>query len=100
MRFNGLKSNNGPMATLELFFVHNLTNLCCASSPQQLNKGGTNGLDSPYHLIFGSQYQIVNISKCLAKLSSQSNYNLYYGYVNAHGIKQGALKELIIQLFD
>jgi hypothetical protein len=55
--------------------------LCCASSPQQLNKGGTNGLDSPYHTIFGSQYQAFNISKCLAKLFSQSRYSLYYGYV-------------------
>jgi hypothetical protein len=81
MWFNGLRSNSDSMATLELFFIHNLNILCCASSPQRLNKGGTNGLDSPYHINSGSQYQVFNISKCLAKLFSQSSYNLYYGYV-------------------
>jgi hypothetical protein len=80
MHINGVKSNDGSMATLELFFIHNLNIPCLTSSCQWSSKGWTTQFESLNPNILGSQYHAFKNSKCLAKFSSHWSYNQYRGY--------------------
>jgi hypothetical protein len=65
------------MAALELLLSTTSTFLVQNQVDDNSIVVGTTLLDSPKPIIFGFQYHVFKMSKCLAKLSSQLGYNQY-----------------------